>query len=172
MSVHNVIIFSFTAPHNRASGGTTRIAFFATVKTTIEHTTAYQTIVFEDVKTNFGNGYNATSGIFTAPTDGVYVFSTTILTCPGCVASVGLIKNSHSVSGLYAEGATDKRPTTAETILLELTRGDQMSVKIAEAKDQVVGNHYTTFAGFLLWETAPQTDQPFTSAPQQAMVGK
>ena len=165
-------MFSFTAPHNRASGGTTRIAFFTTVKTAIEHTTAYQTIVFEDVKTNIGNGYNATSGIFTASTDGVYVFSTTILTCSGCLASVWFYKNDDFISGLYVNGAPDTEPSTAETIIMELTRGDQMRVKIADAKDRVIGTHYTTFAGFLLWETAPQTDQPFTSALQQAMVGK
>jgi len=94
-------------------------------------------IVFDTVNNNIGNGYNATSGMFTAPTDGVYVFSTTILTCPGCVASVGLIKNDDDfISGLYVNGAPDKLPSTAETTVLELTRGDQMRVKIADAEDE------------------------------------
>jgi len=129
-------------------------------------------IVFDTVKNNIDNGYNATSGILTVTTDGVYVFSTTILTCPGCLAAVGFYKNDDYISGLYVNGAPDKLPSTAETTVLELTRGDQMRVKIADAKDEVVGNNYTTFAGFLLYDTAPQTDQPFTMAPQQAAVGK
>ncbi|KAJ8302275.1 hypothetical protein KUTeg_021262 [Tegillarca granosa] len=37
-------------------------------------------IRFENVLLNEGNGYNSATGEFTAPTDGVYVFSWTILT--------------------------------------------------------------------------------------------
>jgi len=37
------------------------------------------TIVFENANVNEGNGYNSTSGIFTAPYRGIYKFSMTIM---------------------------------------------------------------------------------------------
>lgn len=37
------------------------------------------TIIFEDTNINEGNGYNSTTGIFTAPHQGIYKFSMTIM---------------------------------------------------------------------------------------------
>ncbi|XP_056013673.1 uncharacterized protein LOC125673900 [Ostrea edulis] len=36
---------------------------------------AGQPLIFDSVETNFGNGYDNTTGIFTAPTSGLYVFT-------------------------------------------------------------------------------------------------
>ncbi len=38
-----------------------------------------ETIVFEDANINEGNGYNPTTGIFTAAYRGIYKFSMTIM---------------------------------------------------------------------------------------------
>ena len=50
------------------------VAFSATLTNSIPHVNQDQTIVFDDVLSNVGNGYHASHGIFTAPLPGIYVF--------------------------------------------------------------------------------------------------
>jgi len=54
-----------------------RIAFHARLASRIKGTTSGQTVVFNQVDTNLGGCYNATTGVFTAPVAGTYVFSLT-----------------------------------------------------------------------------------------------
>ena len=156
MFFNNHQCFLSPVPHSRASKGATRAAFFATLVRHIEHTSRFQTIVFDTVETNIGDAYNATSGIFTAPTDGVYVFSATILSVPGHSASILYYKNHKNEVGFSFEPPSDKSVSAAKTIILELTRGDKVVLKIADLDDAILGNGYSTFTGFLLWATAPQ----------------
>ena len=108
----------------------------------MEHTSWFQTIVFDTVETNIGDVYNATSGIFTAPTDGVNVFSATILSVPGRLASISCYKNHKGLSGLALNPPSDNSVSAAQTIILELTRGDQVVLKIADLDDAILGNGY------------------------------
>jgi len=54
-----------------------KIAFHASLSSDIRGTTNRQTIVFDQVDTNLGGGYNGTTGVFTAPVAGTYVFTIT-----------------------------------------------------------------------------------------------
>lgn len=64
-------------------------------------------LVFEVVKTNNGNGYHPTTGVFIAPETGVYVFTWLMRENGDCYHSTQLMVNSeelgiiqlHSVSG-------------------------------------------------------------------------
>ena len=63
-----------------------------------------QAVVFRNVVTNVGNGYDARNGHFTAPIRGVYHFSVSIMAFPSKTCSVTFVKNGNIISHLYAHG--------------------------------------------------------------------
>lgn len=78
------------------------IAFYAYMSTTETGPGTHHTIIYDNEVTNIGNRYNTLSGIFTAPVDGVYVFSWTILMAPpGEYKTMELMLNSRRVGASY-----------------------------------------------------------------------
>lgn len=59
------------------------VAFDALLKYHIRNLATKTRIVFEIVDLNEGQGYNASTGIFTAPSGGIYVYDWTILAWRG-----------------------------------------------------------------------------------------
>lgn len=56
------------------------VAFYSYMATEEPNPSLHHAIIFDVVKTNVGGGYNEYSGMFTAPSSGVYVFTWTIYT--------------------------------------------------------------------------------------------
>lgn len=57
---------------------------------------------FDDAKINIGGGYDSSTGIFTAPRDGIYIFSFAIMTNGGGNVHFQLNKNDQLYTGGYA----------------------------------------------------------------------
>jgi hypothetical protein len=81
-----LLIFCFTVNHRfiEGVGSIKKIAFHATLTHDIRLGQS-QTVVFDHVITNNGNGYSKHSGLFTAPRDGTYYFTTSFLSRSGSV---------------------------------------------------------------------------------------
>ncbi|XP_062576277.1 complement C1q tumor necrosis factor-related protein 3-like [Saccostrea cucullata] len=56
------------------------VAFDTRLKNFVTNAKVGSKIVFNDVQLNIGTGYDASTGIFTAPYSGVYVFEWTLMT--------------------------------------------------------------------------------------------
>ncbi|CAG2220771.1 unnamed protein product [Mytilus edulis] len=84
-------------------------------------------IKFEKVVINIRNGYNPTTGIFTAPVAGVYQFSCTVMSENGKHLSVYLSHNNVKQQRIWLKGSSHETGTAIN--ILNLKKGDQVAVK-------------------------------------------
>jgi hypothetical protein len=108
-------------------------------------------VKFEDVRVNRGQGYNPSTGIFTAPRKGLYHISCLIVGNNGHVVHYQLNKND----AFYTGGYSTKGVHTASTIssLVEMKKGDRVFIKHrVSGSEQIYGEHFSTFSGYFLQE--------------------
>jgi hypothetical protein len=108
-------------------------------------------VKFDDVKVNRGQGYDPSTGVFTAPRKGLYHVACLILGGNGHVVQYQLNKNDAA----YTKGYSTKGVHTASTIssLVEMMKGDRVFIKHRASKSQqILGAHFSTFSGYFLQE--------------------
>ncbi|XP_052814877.1 complement C1q tumor necrosis factor-related protein 6-like [Mya arenaria] len=130
------------------------VAFFAKVGTNLEHLGQGQTIVFGDVVTDIDStmslgAYNNSSGMFTAPIAGLYVFSTTMHSLNSQTTHFAIFRNSDKITTIYVHGDVTS-DSTAQTVVLALKRGETISVRHIESDHGAYGGGHSLFSGFLL----------------------
>nr|XP_034325203.1 collagen alpha-2(VIII) chain [Crassostrea gigas] len=107
-------------------------------------------VVFETVDLNEGLGYNASTGIFTAPSGGIYVFDWTILTTLGQAAYTSLVVNDQFKSWNHCHDVYSKTylPCSKMTIV-KLKQGDKVWIGVFTGTANI-NNQYTSFSGHKL----------------------
>uniref|UniRef100_A0A0P5NX02 Neurexin IV n=1 Tax=Daphnia magna TaxID=35525 RepID=A0A0P5NX02_9CRUS len=124
-------------------------------------------ILFDIEELNVGAAYDKNSGIFTAPVTGKYFFTVSGLGYfPGSIVSsryhiqVGLYKNDEAMAFALADEVEVgfQYETFSLQLTLELTKGDQISVRIQGLSPYVSlrAGMFTQFNGFLLEEDITQ----------------
>jgi len=101
------------------------------------------------VETNIGNGYDPSTGVFTAPEPGVYAFSADFI--KGNInynIELNLMKNN----GVIARGHADATPWSPGSIqvLISLKKGDQISIRQPRPRAVVWGEKYSMFTGHMI----------------------
>lgn len=136
----------------------TEVAFFAKLGQETNHLGIEQTIIFDDDVTNIDStnsptAYNRHTGVFTAPVNGLYVFSTTVLSSYHSTSHFRFYLNHTPLTIMYVHGnASSGWDSASQTIVLNLKRGDVVSVKNTENDTGVLGGGHSIFSGFLLRE--------------------
>ncbi|XP_053380336.1 uncharacterized protein LOC128548847 [Mercenaria mercenaria] len=129
------------------------VAFFAGLSQHLPHMGAHQPITFDNVITNIGNAYNSHLGSFIAPVSGTYVFSTTLFSIYKESYHAQFTKNGHAISTIYLSASEiSGYDTASQTIILELQKGDDVTVQNTDADKTVHGLNHSIFSGFLLQE--------------------
>ena len=134
------------------SDGRLQPAFFASlVKHPYTLTGINDVVKFEDVRVNRGEGYNPSTGVFTAPRKGLYHVSCLILGNNGHDVTYQLNKND----ALFTAGYSTKGAYTSSTlsVIVEMKKGDRVFIKHrTSGSQQITGNHHSTFSGYFLQE--------------------
>ena len=117
-------------------------AFFASlVKHPYTVTGVNAVVKFEDARVNRGQGYNPSTGVFTAPRKGLYHISCLILGMTGNDMHYQLNKND----AVYTNGYVSKA-------LVDMKKGDRLFIKNNSRSVQIHGAHYSTFSGYFFQE--------------------
>lgn len=132
------------------------MAFCAYMSTTEHNPSLRHIFVFDDVKTNIGSPYNKYSGMFTAPSDGVYVFTWTIFTRPHSYAYCQIVTNSQAFTSMVTDSETvTEIHSTAGVIAVSLNRGDLVHIRThptSLSHGDVSSNEITGRASFCGWK--------------------
>ena len=128
------------------------VGFSVNVKATHLTLGKGQTLVYDGILTNEGNGYDDRTGVFTCPVAGTYIFVVDALCRPATWLALTL--NKKAVAHLHRSSLYSKNPLVqiSRTVLLKLTKGDH--VKVVSEGDQLYlyGDGYSGFTGtFLYW---------------------
>lgn len=138
------------------------VAFYAYISHDFTHVGDNHVFVYDTVVTNSGHAYNNYSGVFTAPSSGLYAFAYSIAVAGHHISgdhhsnfgeiSVQLVRNASPVGSIAAdtEASSDDEMATGFAILY-LDAGDIVRVVAPlEGQGSFLSNkiEYWTFSGF------------------------
>ncbi|CAC5425858.1 C1QL [Mytilus coruscus] len=130
------------------------IPAFSAVLTKTKSLSTNEVVKFDKVITNINNGYNPSTGIFTAPFAGVYQFSSVIMSQNGKILIASLWHNTTKIASIYTTSSSYQ--TGSLSMVLDLKKGDQIAVKsyinthYSSNTFYSDANNYSTFSGYLI----------------------
>ena len=115
-----------------------------------------QTIIFDNVVTNLGSGYDGQDGQFTVPRAGLYFFATSLMAFPNHYIHAEVVHNGKNVAYVFAaNSATSLGDDTGTAVMnLVLQAGDKVWVRHRSDPGSAayLESPYSTFSGFLISE--------------------
>nr|XP_034332667.1 uncharacterized protein LOC117691217 isoform X1 [Crassostrea gigas] len=108
------------------------------------------TLIFDVVITNTGNGYNPSTGVFTSPRSGTYVFYVSAVEYTTQYLKIDIVINSVSKVRMMGHSSTSYQ-TGTNMVVLNLQKGDSVWVGYAGGTGYYTQSvPTTTFSGFLV----------------------
>ncbi|KAK3099009.1 hypothetical protein FSP39_025225, partial [Pinctada imbricata] len=112
--------------------------------------TANKKIVFDKTRTNIGNAYSTSNGIFTAPVDGMYAFHWTMTVHKSYHSIIRIQVNGSNKAEMFAyANAYPNHYSPSQSYVTELKKGDQVTLYNSGSTGYAYGA-YSTFTGYRL----------------------
>lgn len=128
-----------------------KVSFSARLRSSVSDLRPWKTLIFDYIIKNDGNAYSGSTGIFTAPLKGTYVFFVHILGTNRSLEMV-LYKNNKGVMWLYVNGPG--HGADSNMVVLQLNKGDRVNVVKHGPYGSppfYVHTTWSTFSGFMLY---------------------
>ena len=126
------------------------VAFDVRLKNHIANLATNGRVVFGPVDLNEGNGYDPSTGIFTAPTKGIYVFDWTTKTQKGKYANTSLVVNGKFKSWNHCDDSASKTYLSCSKMtVVKLKQGEKVWIGVFGGPANIY-TKYTSFSGYKL----------------------
>ncbi|XP_048769778.2 heavy metal-binding protein HIP-like [Ostrea edulis] len=128
------------------------IAFHARTSSAIQNPGSYAVVVFGKVTLNSGSAYNGNTGIFTAPTDGIYSFTWTIMTKLGSRFNTEIVINRNIVGYNHADGkhGSSQYESSSTTAVIRMKKKDKVWIRTHGSTGEYAYMDWSSFSGFQL----------------------
>ena len=125
------------------------VAFYARSISTISNFSIGRVLAFSDVITNTGEAYDSSTGKFTAPTNGHFVFSWTMVCTTVHGVDTILMLNGQN-KGVAQADCRQQNGSGSNTVVLKLSQGDVVHLEAGGiwGSRQVWGDTFSTFSGW------------------------
>ncbi|XP_063416194.1 cerebellin-1-like [Mytilus trossulus] len=136
------------------NSGPDKVAFMVKNSVALQNIPSKSAIVYNTVLTNLGNGYDSSNGIFTAPSNGVYSFSWTVLCYRGKNFYTYISLNEDIIARNFASANKVAEHTSgSQKIIISMKKNDKVSVRIqgGETGQYMYGSGWSTFSGYKLY---------------------
>lgn len=131
------------------------MAFYGKLNVLVSDVGQNEIIKFNNIVTDIGHAYDSSTGLFTAPVPGVYVFSTTVMVEKRLDMHMGIYINNNMATNIKLHGVEHEYDTMSQTVVYYLNEQDTVSVRHYEGNKTIHGD-YTTLTGFLLYQDFSQ----------------
>ncbi|XP_028845150.1 multimerin-2a [Denticeps clupeoides] len=108
-------------------------------------------MIFEEMVLDRGQMYCPKTGVFKAPTKGIYLFIVTLETRPG--PFLVNLRREKVVETSLSQGLRRSGGTVSRVCLLELEQGEHLHLELAQGALELSRPHDNTFVGLLLYQT-------------------
>ncbi|CAH8524150.1 unnamed protein product [Heterobilharzia americana] len=128
-----------------------QIAFYAGLSKSIEHKPISKNcqLIFESIMLNLGNGYDNTTGVFTVPVSGVYIFVVVVSAQSYEKAGVQLLHNGKIALLSWCESTF--WATVTNQAIIQLNKDDQIWLECRDEAYRLHGHMYSSLSGYLLY---------------------
>jgi len=121
-----------------------------------------ENLTFNGTYCNVGGGFDADTGIFTAPAGGSYMFMFHIATHDNKKALLSIRKNGEEIASIFDQNHKDnhKNSMAGQNIIINVNRGDEIVVYAYTGTwlADFPMNHYTHWVGLLLKPSQEELD--------------
>uniref|UniRef100_A0A8W8K708 C1q domain-containing protein n=1 Tax=Magallana gigas TaxID=29159 RepID=A0A8W8K708_MAGGI len=130
-----------------------QVAFYAYMSHDLHSPSTGHVLVFDVVETNVGSGYNHYNGVFTAPSQGPYVFSWTVVSWFNSYVYSELRVNNRPLGKIITNSQDiHDEHIGSGVVVAVLNPGDVVRVRVAGSSGTLASTDriYTSFAGWKL----------------------
>eukprot|EP00105_Crassostrea_gigas_P014078 XP_011430625.1 PREDICTED: complement C1q tumor necrosis factor-related protein 3-like [Crassostrea gigas] len=124
------------------------VAFHVKLKKTITGLSQNQIIKYDDVITNIGEGYDPTTGKFTAPVDGVYSFTWIYMTRKGVKAYIGGVIDDKQIVWALMYDQTALMASTPGHLVVKMKKGSKFWTPNASKFVTNVEGYFSYLSGY------------------------